>query len=136
MVQTKSLMVLVLIFLLTACAPPAQTQPTKNATVVEEVKVEEVPQARVETPTPKVEVKNNYPDEVYFWVNDFLIPHATLYNGSKFISIRESQIRTFAGSFGPYFEDPTEHINVTLCAELTKTIAAPACEKMDFIYRE
>jgi len=111
--------------------------PTQNYTpVAENVTVTQKEEMPPIIKNETLQIKVDYPDEVYFWVNNLLIPQATLYNGSKFIPIREDQIRTFAGSFGPYFDDPSEHLTVTLCAELTKAVATPSCERVDTLYRE
>ena len=136
----KALVVLTLLLIIVSCAPAktiVQTEPTVNvSTEVAPAEQQTLPEPSSTPPSQSAQFQNYYPDEVYFWVNDLLIPQVTLYNGSKFIAIRTDQIRTFAGSFGPYYDDPTAHITITLCAELTKAVAAPACERVEPIYRE
>ena len=99
------------------------------------------------TPTPKapeevlpkagVEIEKVVPQEVNFWVNNIKVPPSTTYKeGLNFIPIKQSNLKTFAGSFGPYFEDPTPHLKVMLCAEFYKIQAAPACEIVPFLFRD
>ena len=138
--MSKTLILLTLLFMIVGCAPSkitVQTEPTINiSTEVTPAMQQLLPEPPSTQSIPNTQFQDYYPGEVYFWVNDLLVPQATLYNGSKFIAIRTDQIRTFAGSFGPYYDNPTEHLTIVLCAELTKATAAPACERVESIYRE
>jgi len=121
------------------------TQPVQEIIPVPEEKtprVEEpergLPSQRAPEPTPKqpgIKIEKVYPQEVDFWVNEIKVPEVTDYYGAGFIPIKKSQLKTFAGSFGPYFEDPTASIRVFLCAEFYKVQAAPSCEIVPTIYR-
>ena len=82
-----------------------------------------------------VRFESVYPEEVNFWVNTILVPQVSLYNGSSFILLRKESIKTFAGSFGPYKDDPSEFIEVLLCSELSKVNVAPACEKISATFQ-
>ncbi len=65
------------------------------------------------------------------------MPESTTYEeGLNFIPIKDDQLKTFAGSFGPYFEDVTPYLKVVLCAQLYKVTAAPACEIVPLVYKE
>lgn len=127
--------IILLLIFLTACSTQ-QTLPAQNNTnnIVAEQEISPEP---ILAPIEKVpDIQISTPDEVYFWVNNMLIPETTLYNGSQFLSIRKDQIRTFAGLFGPYFDDPTNEITVVLCAELTKIQAPLSCERMEIVFRD
>lgn len=122
--------------------PQEQTQPT----------VQE-PEQKTETPTPRAPEPDRGeptprapepvepgtpaiqpPNEALFWVNDIRVPSTTDYG--YFIPVQDDDVKTFAGSIGPYFEDPTENIHIELCAEFYKVQAAPACERVPVIYRD
>ncbi len=122
-----------LLIILAACSTQ-QTLPAETSEVEEEVLINDEPEPEIIESQDFAVI--NSPDEVYFWVNNLLIPETTLYNGSQFIAIRKDQIRTFAGLFGPYFDDPVGEIDVILCAELTKIQAPLACERMELIFRD
>lgn len=88
-------------------------------------------------PAAGIEIEKVIPQEVNFWINDIRAPETTTYaEGLNFIPIKQSDIKTFAGSFGPYFEDPTPHMKVVLCAEYYKVAAAPACEVVQLVFRD
>jgi hypothetical protein len=79
--------------------------------------------------SPGVQAEKIYPRETTFWVNEIRVPESTTYEeGLNFIPIKEDKLKTFAGSFGPYFEDVTPYLKVVLCSELYKVTAAPSCE--------
>ena len=125
-----------LVFLVLVACQTTTTVETKfaeNVSNSSEIVPPVVPLHELVSPPPRVEVL--YPDEVYFWVNDILVPQSSLYNGTSFIEIRSDQIRTFAGSFGPYFDD-APNLTVVLCAELAKAKAPVACEEVDTVYRD
>jgi hypothetical protein len=105
------------------------------------------PPIEVGVPTPKapvtkipqagIEIEKVIPQQVDFYVNDIRVPESTTYaEGLNFIPIKQHDIKTFAGSFGPYFEDPTPHMKVVLCAELYKVAAAPACEVVPLVFQD
>lgn len=91
------------------------------------------------TPTPKAQeptapglnVEQIFPDVVNFWVDEIQIPESMSYE--SYIPLKQSSIKTFAGTFGPYATEPK--LVVVLCAELYKTPGAPNCEKVQTIYR-
>jgi len=88
-------------------------------------------------PAAGIEIEKVIPQEVNFWINDIRAPETTTYaEGLNFIPIKQSDIKTFAGSFGPYFEDPTPHMKVVLCAEYYKVVAAPACEVVQLVFQD
>ena len=96
------------------------------------------PTKKAEEPAPLppgIPAGKVYPNEVYFWVNEIRVPASTDYEGRSYIPIKKSKLKTFAGHFGPYFEDPTPYITVFLCAEFYKIQAAPACEPVPLLYR-
>jgi len=105
------------------------------------------PQIEVGVTTPKapvtkqpaagIEIEKVLPKQVEFYVNDIRVPETTTYEGGglSFIPVKKNDIKTFAGSFGPYFEDLTQHMKVVLCAEYYKVAAAPACEVVQLNYQ-
>jgi hypothetical protein len=117
----------------------------------EPIKIEQ-PTPRAEepplgTPTPReedvyqelpgVEIEKVYPGEAHFWVNEIKVPEGqSTYNGYNFIPIKEDKLKTYAGTFGPYKEDPTKYIHVVLCAEMYRVNAAPACEIVPITYND
>ncbi len=147
---TAALIVIIVLLVIIAAKPPTittepvgkpiQMQPTPAAPTPK------APEPAIEKPTPRapeieptppgIEISKVYPQEVNFWVNEIRVPETIDYYGAKFIPIKESQLKTFAGSFGPYFEDPTPYIKVILCSEFYKVQAAPACEMVQLIYRD
>ncbi len=88
-----------------------------------------------ETPLVKPGVKAElvYPSQANFWVNELRV--AETYGENNFIPLRQSSVKTFAGSFGPYPEAP-KNLKTVLCAELYKIPAAPSCETVETIYRQ
>ncbi len=117
--------------------PPAQQELTPRAPVSQP----ETPTQKAPEPAPPlapgVQAEKVYPQETSFWVNEIRVPESTTYQeGLNFIPIKDDQLKTFAGSFGPYFEDVTPYLKVVLCAELYKVTAAPACEIVPIIYKE
>ena len=120
---------------------PEIKQPTEELTPRAPVQQPETPtQKAPEQPeplTPGVQAEKIYPQQVLFWVNEIKVPQTTSYEGGLgYIPIKKDRLKTFAGSFGAYFEDPTPHLRVVLCAELYKVQAAPACEIVPIIYRD
>jgi hypothetical protein len=104
------------------------------------------PQEQRGTPTPKApEIKPTTPgipielkpQETTFWVNQIQVPPYTTYEeGLNYIPIKQSQLKTFAGSIGPYQTDPTQQVKIILCAQLSTAMAAPACENVPIIFKE
>lgn len=113
--------------------------PASQEIVVEESSPIEVlpergePTPRAPEPLPPGTTQSLFPQEVHFWVNDVRVPAHQ--SESSYIPIKQSSLKTFAGSFGPYEQQPQD-LRVVLCAELTRTPAAPACEVVPTIYRE
>lgn len=113
--------------------------PVEQETIIEERSPIEVLPERGE-PTPRApepaapgSTQSLFPQEVHFWVNDVRVPSHV--SESSFIPLKKSSLKTFAGTFGPYEQQP-EGLRVVLCAELTRTPAAPACETVPTIYRD
>jgi hypothetical protein len=88
-------------------------------------------------PSAGIEIEKVLPQQVDFYVNDIRVPESTTYEegGLSFIPIKKNDIKTFAGSFGPYFKDPTPYMKVVLCAEYYKIAAAPSCEVVQLNYQ-
>jgi len=107
----------------------AQEEPTPHAPVPERGE----PTPRAPEPTKPGTSLQLQPDEALFWVNDIRVPSQTAYG--YFIPVQDDDLKTFAGSFGPYIEDPTESLSVELCAEFTKVQAAPACEFVSLLFK-
>jgi len=138
----------VLLVLLAVRQPTVTTQPVQPIPQPQELPTPRAPVQDIGTPTPKapeeikapqagIEMEKAIPQEINFWVNDIRVPESTTYaEGLNFIPIKQNDIKTFAGSFGPYFEDPTQHITVVLCAEYYKVQAAPACERVQLLWRD
>ncbi len=113
---------------------PTYEPPTQRAP--EPIKGPPTQKAPEITPTqPGTPAELVYPQTVDFWVNEIRVPVTTNYEGGSYIPIKESNIKTFAGSIGPYYDDPTSQIRVILCSELYKAQAAPSCETVPIIYR-
>jgi len=122
--------------------PPIESKPTPQIAVQPERQMppvqEPTPPVRAKTPvSPIAQLPENVapsftqlrPSEVLFWVNEIDVPpyQETFYN---FLPIQESDLKTFAGRFGPYAKDPREWLRVDLCAEQYKIPAGPACMPM------
>lgn len=146
---SAALIIIIILLIIIAVKPPTTmtTKPAEQPIILQPTPRAPEPQIPTPTtPTPRapeitptpagIEIEKVYPQEVTFWVNEIRVPETTDYYGAGFIPIKEDQLKTFAGSFGPYFEDPTLHIKVVLCAELYKVQAAPACEIVPIIYRD
>ncbi len=115
---------------------PIVVQPQTPRAPVIEVGVPTPKAPATKQPTAGIEMEKVLPQQVDFYVNDIRVPESTTYEqGLNFIPIKKSNIKTFAGSFGPYFEDPTPHMKVVLCAEYYKVAAAPACEVVQLNYQ-
>ena len=142
-----TILLLVVIGLLIYLAVPEQqlTQPVPIQTTPEAPtpKASEpergtpTPKAPEITPTPAGTPQELvFPTNVNFWVNEIKVPETTAYEqGLNYIPIKESNLKTFAGSFGPYPSDPTTNLRVTLCSEFYKVQAAPACENVKLVYQ-
>ncbi|MEM3154311.1 MAG: hypothetical protein QW165_01955 [Candidatus Woesearchaeota archaeon] len=121
---------------------PAQPTPEKPQVITPRATPviigEQTPRApELKTPAPGIEIEKVLPAEVNFWVNDIRVPPSTRYaEGLNYIPVKEKNIKTFAGSFGPYFENPVSHMRVVLCAEYYKVPAAPACEVVPLVYQD
>jgi len=142
------LIVVLLIIIALKLPQPIQTTPVPEA---KEVVIEQpTPKAKVPErgePTPReqevrpppegVEISKVYPNEVHFWVNKIRVPETTTYEaGYNFIPLKEDNLKTFAGTFGPYSEDPIPYIRVSLCSEMYKVGGAPTCETVPLTYRD
>jgi hypothetical protein len=143
------LMVVIIALLLYVAVKPAPTvtipvqQPiqadrgTPTPTAPEPVREPPSPRAEETTPPPGgIQIEAVYPEQVTFWVNEIMVPPITNYEGAGYIPIKKSNIKTFAGSFGPYAADPTAHLKVVMCAEFYSMPAAPSCETVPLIYRD
>lgn len=122
------------------------TTPVPPTPIVVQPVTPRAPQIEVGVITPKapvtkqpaagIEIEKVLPQQVEFYVNDIRVPGTTTYEaGLNFIPVKKNNIKTFAGSFGPYFEDPTPHMKVVLCAEYYKIEVAPACEVVPLSYQ-
>lgn len=144
LIITGGLIILIIILVLLAQRPAitpapedkqliAQPEPTPRA--IPETIPEPTPRAQEPEPTePGVKLDVVYPDQVTFWVNEIRVPET--YYSAQFIPIQEDNIKTFAGSFGPYPENPAHALRVVLCAEFTKVPAAPACEPVPLAFQD
>ena len=108
---------------------PEQRELTPHAPVIQP----EIPTQKAPEPAPPlspgVQAEKIYPSETTFWVNEIRVPPSTTYEeGLNFIPIKDDQLKTFSGSFGPYFEDVTPYLKVVLCSQFYKVTAAPSCE--------
>lgn len=133
------LMLIVIIGLLVYIAVKPQilvTQPEQQI-----IPEQPTPKAEEGTPTPKATEttptapgtqQSLFPQEITFWVNSIRIQSLST---SNFIPVPEDDVKTFAGSFGPYFDEP-EGLQVVLCSELSKVTAAPSCETVPTIYKD
>jgi hypothetical protein len=143
------LLICVVVLLVYIAAKPAtiMTTPVPTPIPTQQPLTPRAPQIEVGVPTPKapvtkipqagIEIEKVIPQQVDFYVNDIRVPPSTTYaEGLNFIPIKQNDIKTFAGSFGPYFEDPTAHMKVVLCAELYKVAAAPACEVVPLVFQD
>ncbi len=147
---SAALVIIIVILLFIAVKQPTTivTTPTQQETPTPRELTPRAPVLVPEKPSPKapepapplksgIEAEKAYPQEVTFWVNEIRAPESTTYEeGLNFIPIKDDQIKTFAGSFGPYFEDPTPYLKVVLCSEMYKVQAAPSCEIVPIVYRE
>ncbi|VVB81328.1 Uncharacterised protein [uncultured archaeon] len=143
------LLVLIIALLLYIAVKPTPTQTipvqqpiqpedrgTPTPTAQEPTREPPTPKAEETTPPPGgVSIEAVYPQQVNFWVNEILVSDVTDYQ-TGFIPIKKSNIKTFAGSFGPYYADPTPHLKVILCSEFYKMAAAPACEAVQMFYKD
>ena len=111
-----------------------------------EIIVNEVPSPRTDTTSPPspvavepgpggITAAKIFPSEVNFWVNEIYVP-ASSYGEGSFIPIKKDDLKTFAGSFGRYQENPTSHLTVKLCSEYAKIQAAPVCETVPLLFRD
>lgn len=113
---------------------PADT-PTPRAQI--EDRGEPTPIAEPVEPTePGIEFDKIFPQDVVFYVNEVQVPETSLIEGQQFIPLKNDQIKTFAGSFGPYFDDPTDHIVVKLCAKLRDYDIGDSCEYMPLTFKD
>ncbi len=143
---TLALIVIIVLLLIIAAKQPALfTKPSEKPQLAPEPTTPRAPIPQREPPSqrapeqtpiaPGVPAELAYPQELHFWVNDIRVPPFTTYEGGNFIPIKEDDLKTFAGSFGPYYDDPTQYLNVILCSELYKVAAAPSCERVPIVYR-
>jgi hypothetical protein len=146
LIPTLVILAVILIVYFAIKPEPVVTQPTPTETPTTRAPTPRAPEIDRGVPTQKapepitptqggIEAAKVFPSEVTFWVNEIRVPESTTYQeGLNFIPIKKSQLKTFAGSFGPYFEDPTQHLRVLLCSEFYKLQAAPACETVPIRY--
>lgn len=136
------IVIAILLFLATEQQPIQTTpveQPTPKAPWVgtETITIEEQTQQSPKTPEPTepagVPLDKVYAQSAEFFVNNIRVGLVNTYN---YIPIKKSQVKTFAGSFGPYAEDPSEYLRVELCAELEDFAGKPACEVVPVMFRD
>ncbi|MBW3018912.1 hypothetical protein KY329_01875 [Candidatus Woesearchaeota archaeon] len=76
------------------------------------------------------------PSQTRFFVNEIDVPpfSSSYYN---YMPIKQHDIKSFAGAFGPYEKDPRQWIKVQLCAENYKVPQpAPACQPVEMTYSQ
>jgi len=141
---TGLLVIIIGLLLIVALRPPAtQTIPVQQPIQTERGEpTPTAPEPDRGTPTPKAEettpppagtpIEKIYPAETTLWVNEVQIPQSMSYQ--EFIPLKQSKLKTFAGSIGPYTTQP-EGIRIVLCSEFYKIQAAPACETVPTIFR-
>jgi len=139
------LIVITILIFLAAQQPPIQSipvpeQPTPKApwvdneqVIIVEEQTSPSPKAVEPTEPAGVPLDKVYAQSVEFFVNNIRVGVIDTYN---YIPIKKSQVKTFAGSFGPYAEDPSDYIRVELCAELVDFPAKPACEVVPIAFRD
>lgn len=138
-----SVIIIGLLLVIALKQPEMQTTPVQQPIQIERGEpTPTAPEPDRGTPTPKAEettpppagtpIEQIYPSEVNFYVNEVQIPQSMSYQ--EFIPIKQSKLKTFAGSFGPYTTQPTA-IKAVLCSEFYKIQAAPACESVPTIFR-
>jgi hypothetical protein len=130
--------------------PPAEleTTPAKAPVIVvpEEypVIIEKTTPDIPEPQTPIIEEPVNIapsfneliPSQTRFYVNEVNVPpfSSSYYN---YIPVKKHDIKSFAGSFGPYQTDPRPFIKVQLCAENYKVpTPAPVCQPVELTYSQ
>ncbi len=139
-------MIAVIVLLLYIAAKPSEVVVTTPSPIIVEQPQVQQP-TPIERPTPRAEpepeplppgpsMEDLLPTETNFWVNTIRVPDVSDYEGYNFIPVKKDDLKTFAGSFGPYFADPSQYITVILCSELYKVKAAPACQRVQTIYRD
>lgn len=141
-----ALLAAVVLLVIVAQEPKQTTVTTPIQQSPGDIIVNEVPSPRADTssppsprssePTPSgIDAAKVFPSEVNFWVNEIYVP-ASSYGEGSFIPLDEDDLKTFAGSFGRYQENPTAHLTVKLCSEYAKIKAAPVCESVPLLYRD
>ncbi len=133
----SALLAIIILILVYIAAKPAILIAQPEQQIIQEP----TPRAEEGTPTPKATEttptapgtsESLFPQEITFWVNSIRVQSLTT---SNFIPVPEDNVKTFAGSFGPYFDEP-EGLKVVLCSELSKVTAAPSCETVATIYKD
>ncbi len=142
---TGILALIAILLLIIAVKEPIQTTPTQPIITQPETPTPrlEIPKVEEMPPTPKAEeplppgvpIQKVQPRDIQFWVNNIQVAPTTDYYGGAFIRLEDDDIKTFAGSFGPYFEDPLPYLYVELCSELYKVGGAPSCEPVPLLYK-
>jgi hypothetical protein len=138
------LVILGVLLILAIQTPPLQTTPVEQPTpkapwldeqviVIEEEPTAPTPSAPEPTEPEGIPLEKVFAQTVQFYVNNIRVGLVETYD---YIPIKKSQVKTFAGTFGPYTQDPTEFIRVELCAELVDFPAKPACEVVPVLYRD
>jgi hypothetical protein len=135
------LVILGVLLILAIQTPPLQTTPVEQPTpkapwLEQEIIIEETqttPKAPEPTQPEGVPIEKVYAQTVQFFVNNIRVG---LVNTYDYIPLKKSQVKTFAGSFGPYSQDPTQYIRVELCSEMKDFPGKPACEVVPLLYRD
>lgn len=114
-----------------------ETKPAEKA-YIEPIIIEPTP-APMPVPPPAIPTPTRrpislVPSHVYFWVNSIPVPDVINVD-YNFIPLKKDRLKSFSGSFGPYFEDPRAHLTVLLCSEDLRVPSAPACENVDLSFR-
>lgn len=135
------LVILGVLLILAIQTPPLQTtpidQPTPKAPWLDQqvIVVDEpsAPTPKAPEPTqPGIPFEKIQVQSAQFYVNNIRVGQINTYD---YIPIKKSQVKTFAGSFGPYAEDPTQYLRVELCSEM-KDFPKPACEVVPLLFRD
>lgn len=148
-IWTALLAAAIVLVVLAGINPPAEvdTVPVEQPEVVEQVEplpiiIENKSPAVPERKSPVADIPENVapsftqlkPQITRFFVNEIEVPEwsESYYN---FIPVKQFDIKSFAGSFGPYNADPRDWITVRLCSESYKIPgASPACQPVKLTY--
>jgi len=144
--------VAVTLLVLAGLNPPAEleTTPAEGPVIVVPEQVEypvivekttpDVPEAKTPVAEEPVNIAPSFneliPAQTRFFVNEVDVPpfSSSYYN---YIPLKQSDIKSFAGSFGPYQTDPRPFIKVQLCAENYKVpTPAPNCQPVELTFSQ